>query len=468
MDECLEQPCQHEGKCLNVPGTFECECKRGYSGATCEVVDDLCLSAPCLNKAVCEWSAGSNFTCHCLPGYTGVNCETDVDDCDPNPCLNGAECTDDVDGFFCDCPIGFRGLRCDEEEQCPHSVEETSKGTFHWSAIEFGETSRLPCPYATAAPVPTNSARTKRSAPSKRHGEMKDAEYRRLHPAEGSPSWREVRRLKRQQRMKRDENGTKYAVRSCEMLANGTIVWMPSDLSSCLEERIAQALDMSTMLMHLTENVELMSSESLEQAAEQVDSLVEYAVKDPVIAQGLMNVISNLMDVDDKVLEASSSSCQKFLDAVDRFTNQVVLKPGETMTLSSQNIAVETLLLDVQTNDSRQSETLEQGYSFHPIFGTQRSKRKSDPRYPEIQLTIPKEVMISSDSEPVRLQFVSFRNAKLFQSTRKGQDVTSLVLSASVAGRSVSGLSTPVTYNLPLSPASSFYTCVYWDDTGKH
>ena len=84
---------------------------------------------------------------------------------------------------------------------------------------------------------------------------MKDAEYRRLHPAEGSPSWREVRRLKRQERMKRDENGTKYAVRSCEMLANGTIVWMPSDLSSCLEERIAQAHDMSTMLMHLTENV---------------------------------------------------------------------------------------------------------------------------------------------------------------------------------------------------------------------
>lgn len=45
-----------------------------------------------------------------------------------------------------------------------------------------------------------------------------------------------------------------------------------------------------------------MSSQLLERTAQQVDKLVDYAVKDPLVAQSLFNVLSNLLDVDDELL----------------------------------------------------------------------------------------------------------------------------------------------------------------------
>uniref|UniRef100_A0A3Q3F2N1 EGF-like domain-containing protein n=1 Tax=Labrus bergylta TaxID=56723 RepID=A0A3Q3F2N1_9LABR len=33
--------------------------------------------------------------------------------CDPNPCRNGGTCEENLKGFTCLCPEGFRGLTCD-------------------------------------------------------------------------------------------------------------------------------------------------------------------------------------------------------------------------------------------------------------------------------------------------------------------------------------------------------------------
>lgn len=42
-----------------------------------------------------------------------------------------------------------------------------------------------------------------------------------------------------------------------------------------------------------------------------------------------------------------------------------------------------------------------------------------------------------------------------------------MVLAATVGHLSVSGLSEPVTYTMPLVNSSSFYSCVYWDELGS-
>lgn len=41
-----------------------------------------------------------------------------------------------------------------------------------------------------------------------------------------------------------------------------------------------------------------------------------------------------------------------------------------------------------------------------------------------------------------------------------------MVIAATVGHVSVSGLSEPVTYTMPLVNSSSFYSCVYWDELG--
>lgn len=37
---------------------------------------------------------------------------TEIDECESYPCVQG-NCTDQVNGYLCDCMPGFRGVSCD-------------------------------------------------------------------------------------------------------------------------------------------------------------------------------------------------------------------------------------------------------------------------------------------------------------------------------------------------------------------
>ena len=63
------------------------------------------------------------------------------------------------------------------------------------------------------------------------------------------------------------------------------------------------------------------------------------------------------MDVNDQILTASNPSCDRLLDAIERYTSQVALEPDIPVVLSTPNIAIETLL-----------HSKSDSYSFRPSF----------------------------------------------------------------------------------------------------
>lgn len=82
-------------------------------------------------------------------------------------------------------------------------------------------------------------------------------------------------------------------------------------------------------------------------------------------------------------------------------------------------------------------------------------------------MTVPKEAF-GDNTNGVRLKFVSYRSGKFFQSRgNKLPGQPGIVLAATVGQLSVSGLSEPVTYTMPLMNSSSFYSCVYWNELGR-
>ncbi|KAL6468052.1 hypothetical protein MHYP_G00237290 [Metynnis hypsauchen] len=74
----------------------------------------------CLHGGTCL-PDGEGFRCFCPQGYTGESCEIDVDDCLSNPCENGGTCIDKVDSFICLCLPSYSGDMCEKDtEGCEH------------------------------------------------------------------------------------------------------------------------------------------------------------------------------------------------------------------------------------------------------------------------------------------------------------------------------------------------------------
>lgn len=60
-------PCEHDGICVNTPGSFACNCTQGFTGPRCETNVNECESHPCHNEGSCLDDPGT-FRCVCMPG----------------------------------------------------------------------------------------------------------------------------------------------------------------------------------------------------------------------------------------------------------------------------------------------------------------------------------------------------------------------------------------------------------------
>ena len=66
-----------------------------------------CDSSPCANDGNCTSMGAFNFTCQCVVGYTGSTCEVNIDDCVSAICPSNSMCVDGVNSFECTCSSGF-------------------------------------------------------------------------------------------------------------------------------------------------------------------------------------------------------------------------------------------------------------------------------------------------------------------------------------------------------------------------
>lgn len=141
--------CLHGGTCVSHQTGFGCTCPPGFYGEKCENYDNGCQSRnPCQNNGRCSlsrvWSSAKFqhykgydvAVCDCQYPYYGVHCENkaEVDTLCyvENPC-NGGNCTMNTytngyysvlslynnqryeeNPFFCQCPTGRYGLRCED------------------------------------------------------------------------------------------------------------------------------------------------------------------------------------------------------------------------------------------------------------------------------------------------------------------------------------------------------------------
>ncbi|XP_042259393.1 fibulin-1-like [Thunnus maccoyii] len=127
IDECRTGNVCGDHGCINLVGSYRCECRIGFLFNTitklCEDINE-CRHYPgrlCAHK--CENTEGS-YQCSCTTGFKlshdGRNCD-DVNECEANPCSQ--ECANVYGSYQCYCRRGYQlsdidGITCEDIDEC--------------------------------------------------------------------------------------------------------------------------------------------------------------------------------------------------------------------------------------------------------------------------------------------------------------------------------------------------------------
>ncbi|XP_033745420.1 fibulin-1-like isoform X2 [Pecten maximus] len=126
IDECSRNlhNCRENQRCINRPGSFICNCQKGYRVGrddACEDINECVDSFVCPFDSVCENTQGS-YRCGCNEGLRseGRRC-VDINECeDPNICQY--RCLNVYGSFHCQCRSGYQlaadKRSCEDIDEC--------------------------------------------------------------------------------------------------------------------------------------------------------------------------------------------------------------------------------------------------------------------------------------------------------------------------------------------------------------
>ena len=86
LDPCAITPCQH-GRCIKVPGSFECVCERHFGGRLCDECENACglvTSSFCIDGM-------DTLACTCIAGNHGGLCDGEIQCTDAHDLLSYLE-----------------------------------------------------------------------------------------------------------------------------------------------------------------------------------------------------------------------------------------------------------------------------------------------------------------------------------------------------------------------------------------
>ena len=111
VNECLLSPgCDVNAKCINLPGSYACECDDEFYGNGTICLEGDCIEANCPENEQCVSPRKSD--CECKAGYERDDSGKciDSDECKTaNDCHQEALCSNTEGNYTCDCKPGYFG-----------------------------------------------------------------------------------------------------------------------------------------------------------------------------------------------------------------------------------------------------------------------------------------------------------------------------------------------------------------------